>query len=220
MVPGFALVCFFHTLFLSYLVLLSGPNELSVNLPSAIRPIYAQMFRAPAYQGLVIRCLSNELSLIFFSRPARCRCPHHHNWSRWACESSGGKPWINNWPWLLVMQFIDRGGIRRLLRSHYETLDTLLMSVFSICGSIGFQLNWGLGSNTSISRYSPSGIFPRKTCRAFPLDCALGNVSICVVTLFACINGKYSGIIWAICLSRVDSRLWKQAKTRKAGFKW
>ncbi|TFK34043.1 cytochrome P450 [Crucibulum laeve] len=28
-----------------------GPNELSVNLPSAVRPIYSQMFRAPFYQG-------------------------------------------------------------------------------------------------------------------------------------------------------------------------
>ena len=34
------------------------------------------------------------------------------------------------------------------------------------------------------------------------------------------INGRHSGTIWAICLSPADSKLWKQEKTRKAGFKW
>ena len=28
-----------------------GPNELSVNEPAAIRPIYVQMYRGPSYQG-------------------------------------------------------------------------------------------------------------------------------------------------------------------------
>lgn len=32
----------------------TGPNELSVNLPSAVRPVYSQMFRAPAYQGMFL----------------------------------------------------------------------------------------------------------------------------------------------------------------------
>jgi hypothetical protein len=65
MVPGFVSVCFFPILVLDFSYLVSGPNELSVNLPSAIRPIYAQMFRAPAYQGLkseVFQTLSDELS--------------------------------------------------------------------------------------------------------------------------------------------------------------
>ncbi|TFK45951.1 cytochrome P450 [Heliocybe sulcata] len=32
-------------------ICVAGPNELSVNIPEAIKPIYGQMFRAPFYQG-------------------------------------------------------------------------------------------------------------------------------------------------------------------------
>jgi hypothetical protein len=75
-------------------------------------------------------------------------------------------------------------------------------------------------TDTSIGRNSSPGIFKWKAHRALSLDYTLGNVNTHLITPFSCIDAKHSGIIWEICLSPEDSRLWKQGMIMKVGFKW